>query len=219
MGSFDSREQLCWPEVTAAFVRRLDRRDAELLFDRRAKAPRRRSGPDRRPTGPGCRRHSRRPPRSARRQARAVRAYRIDRSMARGELGPAAQARPEAVAFRQGRIREEAAAIATRTAGRADRTTINAGRRHTDKEQAVKTSVSSSQRTVADLVVNVHGGRARFRVHSDSDGGILYRAATGVWPFSDIEMESCQRSVVSCQLSLGTTYGTCGNPGGFHPPY
>jgi hypothetical protein len=68
----------------------------------------------------------------------------IDRGMPGRELGPAAQARPESVSFRQRTVRIETAPIAAGTSRRADRAAINPSGGHSDKKKAVESSVTRS---------------------------------------------------------------------------
>ena len=140
-------------------LRQLDRGNAELLLDARlscrALNPRSPASSSRLPP-------SFRAPASIRHAAASGRAPdRVHRSMPGRQLGPAAQARPKPITFGQRRVRIEAAAIAPGTARRADRPAVNPRRRHPHEEKSVETSVSRSQRPVANLVVNLHGLSAR----------------------------------------------------------
>ena len=74
-----------------------------------------------------------------------------------GELGPTAQAGPEASAFSLGRMREKTTVVAARRAHPADRAAVDAGRADAGEETAIKTRVTGQQGAVAGLAVGARG--------------------------------------------------------------
>ena len=89
---------------------------------------------------------------------RRQRTHGVDAGVAGRQLRAAAQARPEALGFRQRGRREEPAAIATRHAGRTHGPAVDARRRHADEETAVEAGIARAQGLVAAVVVEHHEG-------------------------------------------------------------
>ena len=81
----------------------------------------------------------------------------VDRRVARRELGPAAQARAEALGLGGRRAREEAAVALERRPRRAHRAAVDAGRAHAHEEASVEAGVVGAQGAVALVGVEEHG--------------------------------------------------------------
>src|SRR5262245_40677502 len=82
---------------------------------------------------------------------------RIDARVAGRELRTAAQAGPVALDFGGSRACEEMTMLAARHAHGANRSTIDARRRHADEDSAVEARVVRSKRTVAGIGIESHG--------------------------------------------------------------
>src|SRR5437867_1420787 len=82
--------------------------------------------------------------------------HRVHSRVARSQLRPAAQARPESRALCRGRAGKEAAALATRRFCWTDGPAVNTRGRNADENHSIESSVMRHDRLIAAFNIQVH---------------------------------------------------------------
>ena len=104
---------------------------------------------------------------------------RVGQRQTRSHLRPAAQARAEAVRFRQRGVGEEAAVLAPRQPHPAYRPAIDAGGRDADEQPPIEAGIAGGDHAVGSVVVQCHDGHDRWQPTPDSPFSDLWLGAGG----------------------------------------